>query len=54
MECEWLQSDYTYISGTIQIQQALPPPTVRKTLDKVRLEAYFKEIGDMLPEEQAM
>ena len=47
MECEWLQSDHAYISGTIKIQQALPPPKVRKTLDKLRLEACFKQIGDM-------
>ena len=38
----------------IQIQQALPPPTVRKTLDKLTLEACFKQIGDMPPKEQVM
>ena len=54
MECEWLQSDHAYISGTIQIQQALLPPKVRKTLNKLRLKAYFKEIGDMPTAEPAM
>ena len=54
MECEWLQSDHAYISGTIRIQQALLPPKVKKTLDKLRLETYFKEIGDMPPKDQVM
>ena len=52
MECEWLQSKHAYISGTIEIQQTLPPPNMRKTLDKTKLEAYFKEVRDMQPEEQ--
>ena len=54
MKCEWLQSDHAYISGTIKIQQALPPSKVRKTLNKLKLEACFKQIGDMPLEEQAM
>ena len=45
MECEGLQSDHAYISGTIQIQQTLPSIRVRKSLHKLRLKAYFKEIG---------
>ena len=54
MECEWLQTDHAYISGTIKIQQRLPPLKVRKTLNELRLEACFTEIGDMPPEDQAM
>ena len=52
IECEWLQSDYAYLSGTLEIQPALPPPNIRKTLDTTKLEAYFKEVEDMQPEEQ--
>ena len=52
MECEWLQSDHANVSGKLEIQEALPQPNIRKTLDKIKLEAYFKEVGDLQPEGQ--
>ena len=52
MESEWLQSDHAYVTCMLEIQQALLPPNTRKTLDKTKVEAYFKEVGDMQPEEQ--
>ena len=52
MECEWLQSDHVYVSGTLEIQQALPPLNIRKTRNNTKLEGYFKEVEDMQPKEQ--
>ena len=46
-ECEWLQSDHSYVPGMIKIPQALPPPNMWKALDKTKLEACLKEVGDI-------